>query len=135
LRVICGLAFVTVITVIESWLNSQAANTERGRLFAAHMVTNLGALAIAQQALRLGSPEEFTLFAIAAVLICWAVITLFFAWGGLSFSLYPLAVVQLIDQLHPDKIISGTADMLVLHDAGCAAARILNRWYRQAPKR
>ncbi|MEQ8516649.1 MAG: MFS transporter, partial [Chromatocurvus sp.] len=230
LRVIYGLAFVTVVTVIESWLNSQAASTERGRLFAVYMVTNLGALAVAQQVLRLGTPEAFTLFAIAGVLICWAVmpitltrraqpsvperpksslrdllgfaplpvaiaalsglgmgafwtmtpvyalgmgfdaagvglimssaiiggallqipigrfsdshdrrlvtlcvvfaaagialampftgsrwavIALFFAWGGLSFSLYPLAVAQLIDQLHPDEIVSGTADMLV----------------------
>ncbi len=242
LRFIFGLSFVTIVTVIESWLNSQAASTERGRLFAVYMVTNLGALAVAQQVLRLGTPETFTLFAIAAVLICWAVLpitltrrvqpsiperpkssirellrfaplpvaiaalsglgmgsfwtmtpvyvsglgfaaadvglimssaivggallqipigrfsdtrdrrlvtlcvvftaavlalalpfvssrwsvtALFFAWGGLAFSLYPLAVAQLIDQLHPDEIVSGTADILVLHGAGCAGAPLL----------
>ncbi|BBI52622.1 hypothetical protein HORIV_50430 [Vreelandella olivaria] len=49
---------------------------------------------------------------------------LYFIWGGLAFSLYPLAVAQLIDQLHPDEIVSGSADMLVMHGAGCAVAPI-----------
>ncbi|SDN68850.1 MFS transporter [Vreelandella arcis] len=49
---------------------------------------------------------------------------LYFIWGGLAFSLYPLAVAQLIDQLHPDEIVSGSADVLVMHGAGCAVAPI-----------
>jgi MFS family permease len=46
----------------------------------------------------------------------------FFVWGGLSFSLYPLGVAQLLDQLHPDEVVSGSTDMLVLHGAGSALA-------------
>lgn len=61
LRFVYGLSFITLITVIESWLNSQAAGHERGRIF-------------------------------------------------------------LIDQLHPDEIVSGSSDLLVMHGAGCAVA-------------
>lgn len=241
LRFLYGLSFITLITVIESWLNSQAASHDRGRIFAIYMVVNLGALATAQQILRLSTPEDFLLFALISVLICWALLPitmtrraqpkiserpksslkallgfaplavasaalsglamgafwsmtpvyatrlgfdtagvglvmsaaivggallqipigrfsdkhdrprvmtwvvllaagvaasmplaptqsillgLYFVWGGLAFSLYPLAVAQLIDQLHPDEIVAGSADMLVMHGAGCAAAPI-----------
>ncbi|QJQ97167.1 MFS transporter [Halomonas sp. PA5] len=239
LRFAYGLSFITLITVIESWLNSQAASHERGRIFASYMVVNLGALAIAQQILRLDSPEGFLLFMLISILISWALLPitmtrraqpkiserpksslkallgfaplavasaalsgmamgafwsmtpvyatqlgydtggvglvmsaaivggallqipigrfsdrhdrprvltwvvllaaavaammplaptqeallgLYFVWGGLAFSLYPLAVAQLIDQLHPDEIVAGSADMLVMHGAGCAVA-------------
>ncbi|MFI0472008.1 MFS transporter [Halomonas sp. HMF6819] len=239
LRVIYGLSFITLITVIESWLNSQAASHERGRLFAVYMVVNLGSLAVAQQLLRISSIEGYLLFVIISMLISWAVLpitltrrvqpkvserpksslrsllgfaplavasaalsglamgafwsmtpvyadhmgfdiagvglvmstaiiggallqlpigrfsdkhdrpvvltwvvlgaalvalmmpfapsqpallALYFLWGGLAFSLYPLAVAQLIDQLHPDEIVAGSADMLVMHGAGCAVA-------------
>ncbi|MCS2609656.1 MFS transporter [Halomonas dongshanensis] len=239
LRIVYGLSFITLITVIESWLNSQAASHERGRIFAIYMVVNLGALAVAQQLLRLSSPQGFLLFVVIAILICWALLPitltrrvqpnisdrpksslrallgfaplavasaalsglamgafwsmtpvyatllgfdiggvglvmsaaivggallqlpigrfsdrhdrplvmiwvvlgaavlaaampfapsqevllgLYFLWGGLAFSLYPLAVAQLIDQLHPDEIVAGSADMLVMHGAGCAVA-------------
>jgi MFS family permease len=241
LRMAYGLSFITLITVIESWLNSQAASHERGRIFAVYMVVNLGALATAQQLLRLSSPQGFLLFVIIAILISWALLPitltrrvqpkmserpksslrallgfaplavasaalsglamgafwsmtpvyatqlgfdiggvglvmsvaivggallqipigrfsdkhdrprvmtwvvllaaliaacmpfaptheallgLYFLWGGLAFSLYPLAVAQLIDQLHPDEIVAGSADMLVMHGAGCAVAPI-----------
>lgn len=242
LRLIYGLSFITLTTIIESWLNSQAARNERGRVFAFYMVVNLGALTVSQQLLRLDAGASFLLFALVSIFLCWAVLPisltrraqpamstrpksslkallgvaplavasaglsglamgafwamtpiyatqlgfdaggvgmvmsaailggallqipigrysdrhdraqvmtwvvflaagvaalmplapshnlllgLYFIWGGLSFSLYPLAVAQLIDQLHADEIVSGSADMLVLHGAGCAAAPIL----------
>lgn len=242
LRFFYGLAFVTLVTVIESWLNSQAAAHERGRVFAMYMVVNLGAIAIAQQILRLDTPEGFLLFALASIMISWALLpitmtrrsqpvlsdrpksslrallgfaplavaasalsglamgafwamtpiyaqqlgfdtgsiglvmsiailggaalqipvgrfsdkhdrprvltwvallaagvavlmplapgqltlfALYFVWGGLSFSLYPIAVAQLIDQLQPEEVVSGSADMLVLQGAGSAVAPIL----------
>lgn len=242
LRFCYGLAFVTLMTVIESWLNARAAREERGRVFALYMVVNLGAIALAQQLLRIESSERLLLFAMASILICWALLpititrkpqpniperaksslkallafaplpvaaaalsgltmgafwgmvplyashqgfeiadvgllmsltilggallqipigrfsdthdrriilmvvtfsaailallmplatdksalmSLFFLWGGMAFSLYPLAVAQLLDQLHPDEVISGTTDMLVLHGAGAAFAPML----------
>ncbi|KKO10837.1 MFS transporter [Pseudohongiella sp.] len=242
LRFIYGLSYITLITVIESWLNSQAASHERGKVFAIYMVVNLGALAIAQQLLRLENDNGFLLFALVAIFICWALLPitstrrpqpvlpdrpksslwsllgfaplavasaalsglamgafwgmtpvyatglgfdaggvglimsvtilggallqipigrysdnhdrprvmtvvvllasgvallmplapsqmalliLYFIWGGLAFSMYPLAVAQLIDQLNPDEVVAGSSDMLVMHGAGCALAPIL----------
>lgn len=242
LRLIYGLAFITLTTIIESWLNSQADRNERGRIFALYMVVNLGALTVSQQLLRLDAQASFLLFALVSIFLSWAVMPisltrraqpkisarpksslkallgvaplavasaglsglamgafwamtpiyasglgfdaagvgmvmsaailggallqipigrysdkhdrarvmtwvvflaagvaaimplapthnfllgLYFIWGGLSFALYPLAVAQLIDQLHADEIVSGSADMLVLHGAGCAVAPVL----------
>lgn len=242
LRFFYGLAFVTLMTVIESWLNGQAASHERGRIFATYMLVNLGAIAVAQQILRLDTPEGFLLFAVTAILISWALLpitltrrqqptvpgsaksslkaligfaplcvissvlsglamgafwgmaplyarqlgwgaadvgtlmsvtilggallqlpigrfsdkhdrcrvltwvvivaaalaalmpfvpsrmglmALFFLWGGFAFAIYPLAVAQLIDQLHPHEVVSASADMLVTQGAGSALAPIL----------
>ncbi|WP_110669660.1 MFS transporter [Salinicola halophilus] len=242
LRVVYGLSFITLMTVIESWLNGQAASHQRGRVFAIYMVVNLGSLAIAQQILRLDTSQGFLLFAITSILICWALLpitmtrrsqpviaerpksslkallgfaplavaasamsglamgafwtltpvfarsvgfdvtgvgtlmscailggallqipigrfsdrhdrsrvmtyvvllaavtalvmplapnqttllALYFAWGGLAFSIYPIAIAQLVDQLHPDEIVAGSADMLVVQGAGSAVAPIV----------
>lgn len=242
LRFVYGLSYITLITVIESWLNSQAAASERGRIFAVYMVVNLGALALAQQILRFGSTEGFVLFVVVSVLISWALLPitltskpqpevsarpqanlrmlarhaplpvasallsglamgafwamtpvytvnlgfdnagvalvmslgiiggalfqipvgrysdrhdrprvlnwvtllaagtavimplapsppvlmgLYFLWGGLAFTLYPLSVAQLIDQLPRDETVAGSSTMLMLHGAGCAVAPVL----------
>ncbi|KAA0693425.1 MFS transporter [Halopseudomonas laoshanensis] len=69
LRVLTGTALVGIYTVIESWLNTQAPPERRGQVFAIYMAVNLGALALAQQLLRLDSPMGFSLFAVAAILI------------------------------------------------------------------
>ena len=72
LRILAGTSLVSLYMIIESWLNSQAERDQRGKIFALYMVVNLGALALAQQLLRLDSPAGFTLFAIAALFICLA---------------------------------------------------------------
>ena len=235
LRVLYGLALVTLYMVIESWLNAQAPNEKRGQVFALYMAVNLGALAQAQQLLHLADPVQFTLFAIAAILISaalmpitltrqaqptlpespptnlrhlwsiaplaivaaglsglalgafwgmapvyaslagfdtpgvgllmtatilggallqwpigiysdrhdrrqvllWVVILAvalalimsllpagpwllgaIFIWGGLAFAIYPIAVAQLIDQLHSDEILSGSASLLMVNGIG-----------------
>lgn len=74
LRVLFGLALVTLYMVIESWLNAEATGETRGRVFAMYMFVNLGALTLAQQLLHLGSILTFTLFALAAMLISAATI-------------------------------------------------------------
>jgi len=242
LRILYGIAFVTLITVIESWLNTRAEKEERGSIFAVYMVVNLGAIALAQQLLHLSSEALLLLFSISAILSCWALLpititsrsqpqiperansslkklitfaplavatsalsglamgafwgmaphyanslgfsfsevgllmsltivggailqipigrfsdthdrrkiviyvsalaallcatmpfapsntilmALFFVWGGLAFTLYPLGVAQLLDQLNPDEVVSGSTDMLVLHGSGAALAPII----------
>lgn len=70
LRLVVGTALVSLYMVIESWLNSHAPQSHRGQIFAVYMVVNLGALAAAQQLLRLGQVEGFALFSVSAILFC-----------------------------------------------------------------
>ena len=242
LRVLYGLALVTLYMVTESWLNAQAPNEQRGQVFAIYMAVNLGALALAQQLLHLADPLHFTLFALAAILISaalmpitltrqaqpslpeappsnlrqlwriaplamvaaglsglalgafwgmapvyaslagfdtpgvgllmtatilggallqwpiglysdrhdrrqvllWVValaVTLalvmsllpagplllgaMFVWGGLTFAIYPIAVAQLIDQLHSDEILSGCSSLLMVNGIGSVCGPLL----------
>ncbi|MBA1277697.1 MFS transporter [Stutzerimonas stutzeri] len=237
LRVLYGVALVTLYMVIESWLNAQVSGEKRGQVFALYMAVNLGSLAAAQQLLSLDSPMNFTLFALAAILICaalmpitltrqaqpaqpdmpatdllqlariaplplmaagisgltlggfwglapvyasqsgfdasgvgllmsitilggavlqwpiglfsdkhdrrlvmlWVVaiaavlgglitpltsgpllLGMMFLWGGLAFSIYSIAVAQMVDQLHPDEILSGSSGLLLANGFGAA---------------
>ena len=70
LRILNGAAIVILYTTIESWLNDQTPAAKRGQVFAVYIAVTLVALAAAQQLLVLDSPQNFTLFAIAAMLIC-----------------------------------------------------------------
>lgn len=76
LRFATGIALVGFYTVIESWLNSRSEAQTRGQVFAVYMMVNMAALAAAQQFLHLAPPEQFTLFSIAAVLVCLSVLPL-----------------------------------------------------------
>ncbi|MGX5219736.1 MULTISPECIES: MFS transporter [Pseudomonas] len=242
LRVIYGLALVSLYMVIESWLNAQVPNDKRGTVFAIYMAVNLGALAAAQQLLNLAEPTEFLLFALAAILISaalmpitltrqiqptvpetlhtdvrqiariaplsiaaaglsglalgafwgmapvyanlsgfdargvgllmssailggallqlpigrysdkhdrrlimfWVVtlavavallmsfmpagpllLGLMFIWGGLAFAIYPIAVAQLIDQLHSDEILAGSSSLLMVNGIGSVCGPLL----------
>lgn len=69
LRVFTGLAIVGLCTVIESWLNSQAAPGQRSRVFAVYMVVSLLALASGQLLLDQQPPRSFILFSVVAILI------------------------------------------------------------------
>ncbi|EWC42695.1 MFS transporter [Stutzerimonas stutzeri] len=237
LRVLYGVSLVTLYMVIESWLNAQVSGEKRGQVFALYMAVNLGALAAAQQLLNLDTAMNFTLFALAAILISsalmpitltrqaqpalpdmpatdllqlariaplplmaagisgltlggfwglapvyasqvgfdaagvgllmsvtilggavlqwpiglfsdkhdrrvvllWVVtiaavlaliitpilagsllLGLMFLWGGLAFSIYSIAVAQMVDQLHPDEILSGSSGLLLANGFGAA---------------
>jgi MFS family permease len=114
LRFCYGIAFVTLMTVTESWLNTRVAKEERGRFSDTHdrrkVLICVSALA-AVMCLIMPLAQSQKMLMIT-----------FFVWGGLSFSLCPLGVAQLLDQLHPDEVVSGSTDMLVLNGAGSALA-------------
>lgn len=242
LRLIYGIALVTLYMVIESWLNAQVSGEQRGQVFALYMAVNLGALAVAQQLLGLDSPMAFTLFALSSILICmalmpitltrqaqpvqpempptdllqlariaplplmgagisgltlggfwglapvyasqvgfdssgvgllmsltilggallqwpiglcsdklerrsvmlWVVVLatlialliaplsagplllgMMFLWGGLAFSIYSIAVAQMVDHLHPDEILSGSSGLLLANGFGAAVGPVM----------
>lgn len=242
LRVLYGLALVSLYMVIESWLNAQVPNGKRGQVFALYMAVNLGALAAAQQLLNLADPSDFVLFVLAAMLISaalmpialtrqpqpsvpetlhtnlrqlvgiaplaiaaaglsglalgafwgmapvyaslsgfdatgvgllmsgailggallqwpigiysdkhdrrlvlfWVValsvavallmsvlpagrllLAAIFIWGGLAFAIYPIAVAQLIDQLHSDEVLAGSSSLLMVNGIGSVCGPLL----------
>jgi MFS family permease len=74
LRVVSGTCFAGLYMVIESWLNQQASNTNRGQVFSVYMVVNMGAVVAGQMLLPLGNPMRFELFLITAMAITLALI-------------------------------------------------------------
>lgn len=69
LRFVLGFCFAGLYMVIESWLNEQTDNTNRGRVLSVYMIVILSSLAAGQLLLLLPSPGGIELFCIASVLI------------------------------------------------------------------
>jgi len=78
LRMVSGLALVTLYTVLESWLNADAPPSHRGQVLAIYMGVNLFALAIGQQLLQVAPIGGFELFTLVALLSCLALVPV--AW-------------------------------------------------------
>ena len=68
LRLLAGICIVGIYIVMESWLNEQTPNDQRGHVFSAYMTITLVGLGIGQLLLLAGDPQGLYLFAIAAIL-------------------------------------------------------------------
>ncbi len=68
-RVVGGLCIVGIYIVIESWLNEQTSNEQRGHVFSAYMTTTLIGLGIGQALLLSADVGGLELFALASVLM------------------------------------------------------------------
>ena len=68
MRFLLGICIVGIFMVIESWLNTQAGNENRGRIFSVYIMFNLGSMAIGQFLILSGDLRTMDLFAIAAAL-------------------------------------------------------------------
>jgi len=68
LRLITGICSVGLFMVIESWLNAQATNQQRGRVFAVYMTVNMLAMAVGQYLLLFSDIGSFLPFALIAIL-------------------------------------------------------------------
>ncbi len=74
LRVATGFCIAGLYMIIESWLNEQASNANRGGVFAVYRVVSLAALTLGQLALNLFDPSGFELFAVVAILTSFALV-------------------------------------------------------------
>ena len=74
LRFMTGYCFAVLYVVIESWLNEQATNENRGAGFSAYTLITLTVLAVGQQMLLLYDPQQMQLFAIASAIVSLAAI-------------------------------------------------------------
>jgi MFS family permease len=68
LRASIGFAAAGMFATIESWLNSQASNANRGRVFTTYATLNALALIAGNALFTLGDPREPLLFSLAAIL-------------------------------------------------------------------
>ena len=74
LRALVGFGCAGLFVATESWLNAKATAATRGTVFAIYMVATYATFAGGQFMLNLASPTEFTLFALAAMLFCAALV-------------------------------------------------------------
>lgn len=81
MRFVLGICMVGIYLVIESWLNTQANNKNRGRVFGIYILVNLLFLASGQFLILIGDINSLDLFAITAALF--------------SISLIPVALTRL----------------------------------------
>lgn len=69
LRMVSGVTIVGLYIVIESWLNEQTPNDQRGHVFSAYITTTLIGLGIGQVLLLAGDISSLHLFALGSVLL------------------------------------------------------------------
>jgi MFS family permease len=70
LRALTGFGCAGLFVTTESWLNAKATTATRGQVFAVYMVATYATFAASQFMLNLAAPTDFTLFALAAILLC-----------------------------------------------------------------
>jgi MFS family permease len=74
LRTLSGIAISGLYMVLESWLNERATQQTRGTLLGIYTLINLLMMVVGQMLVNVAAPEASTLFAVAAVLISFAVL-------------------------------------------------------------
>jgi MFS family permease len=74
LRALVGFGCAGLFVATESWLNAKATDVTRGTVFAIYMVATYATFAGGQFMLNLAAPTAFTLFALAAILFCLALV-------------------------------------------------------------
>jgi len=73
-RGLTGLCFAGIFMVIESWLNENSSNENRGQVLSIYQIVSLGALTGGQLLLNIANPGGFELFAVITVLISLAIV-------------------------------------------------------------
>ncbi|MEZ5919946.1 MAG: MFS transporter [Parvularculaceae bacterium] len=74
LRATTGFCFAGLIMVIESWINENATNANRGRILSVYRVIDLTAMLAGNALLATASPSDFPLFAIVSILMSLALV-------------------------------------------------------------
>lgn len=97
MRFVSGICIVGMFMVIESWMNSQASNENRGRVFAIYVLINLCFQAVGQFMILAGDIHTLELFAISS--ICF------------SMSVVPVALTKLPQPTAVPEIRVGLRDL------------------------
>ncbi len=73
-RLMSGACVVGIYIVVESWLNAEATNANRGRLLSLYLLTSQGSVAAGQFLLQAADPLGFELFVLVSALCSLAVV-------------------------------------------------------------
>ena len=79
MRVVTGFCYSGMYIVVESWLNQQATNQNRGQLLSLYMVTMFAGAASGQLLLNAADPGGFDLFLVVSILVSLALVPLLLA--------------------------------------------------------
>lgn len=115
LRFATGFGFAGLYILIESWINEQAPNEQRGQILSIYRMVDLAAMTTGQFMLSLYKPSEFALFSVVAICVCLAIFPI-----SLSSSKAPVAVTN--TSLNLKKLIR----MSPLAVVGCFAVGLTN---------
>ena len=74
IRAMTGACFAILYLVIESWLNEKSTNENRGQIFSVYTIINLTVVTIGQMMLIIDEPTDFSLFALASILVSLAAV-------------------------------------------------------------
>lgn len=69
MRFVTGFCFAGLFTVMESWLNSGVANSDRARVLALYRIVDIGSVTGAQFLIPVFGADGFTIFAIMSIMI------------------------------------------------------------------
>ena len=87
LRLVAGFCLAGLFTVVESWLNTTAENSERGRLLSVYRIVDLLAVTGAQLVIPVMGISGFEPFSIMAIVLCLSLVPI-----ALSTRSQPVAV-------------------------------------------
>lgn len=74
LRLVSGFCFAGLHMIIESWINEQATNENRGTILSVYRIVDLTAVTLGQFLLIAADPAHFALFAMTSILISLSII-------------------------------------------------------------
>lgn len=76
LRVLSGFCMACLFTIVESWINTRAANAVRGQVLSAYMTVNYLSYGGSQSLLTVMDPAGYQLFSLVAILVALSLIPL-----------------------------------------------------------
>ncbi len=74
MRLVCGFCFSGAAMIVESWLNEDTSEAQRGRVFGFYMMVNLAATTAGNLVIMAGDGRGHMFFVIAAIFYCLALL-------------------------------------------------------------
>lgn len=119
LRFIIGFCFAGLFTVMESWMNAGASNTDRGRVLALYRIVDLGSVTLSQFLIPVFGAGGFTIFGVMVIMI--------------TLSMVPVALADRSQPKPPNEVsldLKGVWLLSPVACAGCITSGLTNSAFR-----